>query len=76
MSTMDKRVEWLELEAAARKPPERRVIQLIAQENGDTIEQAAARWKAEHPGEATPDDQHDLIILRSIVSPNSKGAQT
>ena len=75
MSTMDKRVEQLELEAAARKPPERRVIRLIVQED-EATEKAVARWQAENPGEAAPDKQHDFIILHSIVSPNSKGAQT
>ena len=73
MSTRDNRVERLELEAAARKPPAGRVIQLIAQD-GETTEQAVARWQAENPGEAAP-EQHDLIILHSIVSPSSKGAQ-
>ena len=56
--------------------PESRIIRLIAQEDGETTEQAVARWEAEHPGEAALDEQHDFIILRSIVSPYSKGAQT
>jgi hypothetical protein len=72
MSTMDKRVARLEVEVAARKPAERRIIRLIAQADGETTEQAVARWEAEHPGEAAVDEEHDFIILRSIVSPNSK----
>ncbi len=76
MSTMDRRVERLELEAAAKKPTDRRVIRLVAQEDGETIEQAVARWAAEHPGEAAPDEERDLIILRSLVGPNSREEQT
>jgi hypothetical protein len=74
MSTMDKRLERLEHEAAARKPSERRVIQLIAQED-ETTEQALTRWNAEHPEEPAADEKCDIIILRMIVSPNSKGVQ-
>ena len=48
-----------------------RVIRLIAQEDRETEGDAIARWCAEHPDEAPPGDG-DVIILRSIVSPNAK----
>jgi hypothetical protein len=66
MSAIDKRVERLELEAAARNPSERRNIRLIAAKDDETPEQAVTRWKAEHPGEVIPEERPgfiDFIVL-------------
>jgi len=76
MSTMAKRVERLKLAAAATTPQKRHLAPLIAQEDGETAEQAVARWKAAHPWEAALDGQLDCIILVPIVGPNSRGAET
>ena len=76
MSAMDTRVQRLEIEAAARKPLRRHLAPLIAQKDGETAEQAVARWKAAHPWEAAPDGQLDCIILVPIFSPNSREAET
>ena len=54
----------------ARNPAEapRRFIRLIvAADEGETQDQAIARWCAEHPDEAPP-SEGDFIILHSIVS--------
>ena len=75
MSTMDKRVERLELEAAAQKEPEppQWSPQIIAAKDGETSEQAVARWKAEHPGVAVPDERWGL--LNFIVLHGAKPAR-
>lgn len=60
----------------ARHPVEtpRRVIHLIvAADEGETRDQAIARWRAEHPDETPPGQPDDFIIINSLVSPN-KGA--
>ena len=71
MSTMDKRVERLELEAAAQKEPEppRWSPRIIGAKDGETSEQAVARWKAEHPGETVPDGRCgrlNFIVLHGV----------
>ena len=71
MSTMDKRVERLELKAAAQKEPEplRWSPRIIGAKDGETSEQAAVRWKAEHPEVAVPDGRDGLlnvIVLHGV----------
>ena len=59
----------------AREPAEtpRRFIHLIvAADEGETRDQAIARWCVEHPDEASPGQPDDFIILNSIASPNAK----
>jgi hypothetical protein len=46
----------------------RRVIRLIVEEDGETQDEAIARWCAENPDE-TPPAEGDFIILRTLVSP-------
>ena len=61
---MDKRVSRLELEAGAKKKsgwPPGSMIPLIAAKDGETSEQTVARWRAEHPEVAVPDEQPGLI---------------
>ena len=58
----------------ARHPAEapRRFIRLIvAADEGETQDQAIARWCAEHPDEAPPGQPCDFIIIHSLVSPNA-----
>lgn len=65
--TMTKRVAALEKASPSNAPPPR-VIRLIVEEDGDTVEASIDRWCAENPDQPRPTEE-DVIILRSIVSP-------
>ena len=68
---INRRLDQLDARAPAETP--RRFIRLIvAADEGETKDQAIARWRAEHPDEAPPGEAADFIILTRIVSPNAK----
>ena len=66
--TIKRRLDALAARTKAETP--RRVIRLIVKEDGDTRDEAIARWCVENPDEAPP-DEGDFIILRTIVSPEA-----
>ena len=68
---INRRLDQLDARHPAEAP--RRFIRLIvAADEGETQDQAIARWCAEHPDEAPPGQPDDFIILNKIVSPNAK----
>jgi hypothetical protein len=67
IDSINRRLDKLYALQPAETP--RRVIRLIVGEDGETQDEAIARWCAEHPDEAPPDSAADFIILRSLVSP-------
>ena len=54
------------------EPPRRFIRLIVAADEGETQDQAIARWCVEHPDEASPGQPDDFIITNSIVSPNAK----
>jgi hypothetical protein len=70
IDSINRRLDKLDARHPAETP--RRVIRLIvAADDGETPNDAIARWRAENPNEPPPSDA-DFIILRSLVSPNAK----
>ena len=68
--SINRRLDQLDVQHPVETP--RRFIRLIvAADEGETQDQAIARWCAENPDEAAPGDG-DVIILRSIVSPKRR----
>jgi hypothetical protein len=67
IDSINRRLDKLDALRPAETP--RRVIRLIVGEDGETQDEAIARWCADHPDEAPPSDA-DFIILRSLVSPD------
>jgi hypothetical protein len=70
IDSINRRLDKLDALHPAGTP--RRVIRLIVGEDGETQDDAIARWCAEHPDEAPPDKAADFIILRSLVSPKHR----
>ena len=71
VDSINRRLDKLDARHPAEAP--RRFIHLIvAADEGETKDQAIARWCLEHPDEAPPGQTDDFIILNSIVSPNAK----
>ena len=69
LDSINRRLDKLDACHPAAAP--RRVIELIvAGDEGETSDQAIARWHAENPGEPPLDDS-DFIILTTVVSPNA-----
>ena len=56
----------------ALTPAEPRRVVNVVREQGETKAEAIARWAVEHPDEAPPNEAADLIILNSIVSPQTR----
>lgn len=70
MTTMTKRLSALEKARPSVGP--RRVIRLLVErDEGESTEAVVARWCAENPGEPPPAAE-DLIILRSLISPDRR----
>jgi hypothetical protein len=67
IDSINRRLDKLDALHPAETP--RRVIRLIVGEDGETSDEAIARWRADHPDEAPPDKAADFIILRTLVSP-------
>ena len=42
---------------------------IVAADEGETKDQAIARWCVEHPAEDPPGQPDDFLIVHSIVSP-------
>ena len=70
IESINRRLDKLDALQPAETP--RRVIRLIVGEDGETQDDAIARWRAEHPDEPQPDQARDFIILRSLVSPKHR----
>jgi hypothetical protein len=66
MTNIAGRLGKLEKANPAAAPP-RRVIRIVGCD-GESLEAAISHWCKEHPDDPRPTDD-DLIILRSIVSP-------
>jgi hypothetical protein len=69
MTNIAGRLGKLEKANPAAAPP-RRVIRIVGRSDGESLEAAISHWCKEHPDEPAPADD-DLIILRSIVSPQA-----
>ena len=71
LDTINRRLDKLDALHPVERP--RRFIHLIvAVDEGETKDQAIARWCAENPCDAPPGQPDDFIFINSIVSPNSK----
>jgi hypothetical protein len=72
MTKMAARLTKLEKASPTAAPP--RVIRLVAQYEGESLATAIDRWCKDYPNEPRPSEDDDMIILRSIVSPQVEHA--
>jgi hypothetical protein len=71
LDSINRRLDKLDARHPAETPL-RFIHLIVAADEGETKDQAIARWCAEHPDEAPPGEPDDFIIINSIVSPNAK----
>lgn len=66
MTSMTKRVDVLE-KASPSNAAKPRLIRLVSCDEGETKQEAIARWCAENPDLAPPAEK-DVILLRALVA--------
>ena len=74
-ATLSRRLGALEEGAAARNPTGPHNMRLIGAKDGETRDQAVARWKAENPHEVVPEERVGLINFIVMMPLKPLGAK-